>query len=73
MTKLIALTAAALMSVATVASAQQTTAPVAVTQGDMMGDLGGAGTWTAAGVVVVGALIVNEAIDDDSTSSTTAD
>ena len=69
MTKLSAILSAVALVAATSAYAEST-APVAVTQADAMGGLNTAATWTAAGVVVVGAAIIeNSDNDSDSTSS----
>lgn len=72
MTKLSAILSAVALVAATSVYAEST-APVAVTQADTMGGLNTAATWTAAGIVVVGAAIIeNSDSDNDSSSSTTA-
>lgn len=71
MTKFTAVAAALLLS-AGAAFAQQSTAPVAVTQASPFGELTTAGTLTAAAVVIGGAAIINNAAGDgDSSSATT--
>ena len=47
------------------------TAPVAVTQADTLGGLNTAATWTAAGIVVGGAAIIENA-DSDSEGTSAA-
>ena len=72
MTKLAATLCAAALTAATMASANDYGAPVApeVTQEAFGAGLNSAATWTAAGVVVVGALIVDNQQSDDTGVST---
>jgi hypothetical protein len=70
MTKLSAvLSAVAILAASSVYA--DSTAPVAVTQADTFGGLNTATTWTAAGIVVVGAAIIENADGDDADSDTT--